>query len=575
MHDLSQAPFSGRRPRSGRRPFRSLPALLLLGATLTPGPLLAQSAFDAEALRNRVEAWRSSDVWRAAGSPVLSTGALPAFYLAREFEPVWLDADGAWTARADSAVAALGEAHTHGLEPGDYHLDAIAELADRIRSGAGSPGDAVDAELLVTDAVLLLASHLLLGRVDPTRIEAEWIANRREASLDRRLAGALSSPRPDVRRFLRSVAPAQPEYRRLLAALAHLRFAESTGGWGAVPDGPTLRVDSTDVRVPLVRRRLGLSTDSAERRLALAGGRSATTFDADLEEAVRRFQRRHGLEDDGAVGAQTRAAMNVSVADRIVQVRLNLERWRWLPEDLGRRHVRVNIAAFETEVWDADTLALHMRSIVGRQYRMTPSFNSQMRYLVLAPYWHVPPTIAAVDKFPLIREDPGYVAASRMTLFSTETNAPVDPYSVDWSTMSGTEFNRRFRLRQEPGPANALGNVKFMFPNRHNVYLHDTPQRELFTQTARSFSSGCIRLEKPLELADFLLGDQTDWSPERIRQTVDRGVERSVNLSAPVPVYLLYFTAFVEADGTVHFRPDVYGRDAAVLAALDGDPPGP
>jgi len=555
---------------------RTLVGALVISASVAHAatPVRAQSSLDAEALRNRVEAYRASGAWRAAGEPVLATGALPAFYLARDFEPVWIGADGGWSVGADSVLAVLDEAVLHGLDPEDYHRDALAALEARVRGGGLSATDLVDAEVLLTDALLVYGSHLLLGRVDPARVEAEWIANRREAALDLRLAEALEGRR-GVRTFVRAVAPRQEEYRRLRLALADLRAAAEEGGWGRIEEGPTMRVDSLDARVPQVRRRLSLSTDPGERSLALRGGADSELFDPELAEAVSRFQRRHGLDADGAVGAQTRAAMNVSVDERLTQTLINLERWRWLPSDLGTRHIRVNIAAFETEVWDADTVALQMRSIVGRQYRMTPSFNGIMRYLVLAPYWHVPPTIASVDKFPQIKADPGYVAAQRMTLFSTATNAPVDPYSVDWAPLTGAEFNRRYRLRQEPGPTNALGNVKFMFPNRHNVYLHDTPQRELFAQTARNFSSGCIRLERPLELADFLLSDQSEWNPSRIRSAVAGGVERSVNLSAPVPVYLLYFTAFVEEDGTVHFRPDIYGRDARVLAALDGDPPGP
>lgn len=526
-----------------------------------------------EALRNRVEAYRASGTFRAGGETLHARTALPAFYLARDFQPGWITADGRWLPRADSALAVLGEAERHGLDGEDYHLDALQSLSARVRQGQATPLERLDAEVLLSDAMLVYGSHLLLGRVDPTRVEAEWIANRREAQLDVRLNEALGTGR--VRGYIQSLVPAQPEYARLLTALADLRRWEETGGWASVDAGPTLRVDSVSPRVAVVRRRLSMSTDPAERALAQRGSATPNRFDAGLSEAVSRFQVRHGLEPDGAVGARTREAMNVSARERIVQLEVNLERWRWLPEQLGTRHIRVNIAAFETEVWDQGRVAMNMRSIVGRQYRMTPSFNSTMRYLVLAPYWHVPPTIAAVDKLPLIRQDPGYVSQSRMTLFSAATNTPVDPATIDWTGVTGPDFNRQYRLRQDPGPANALGNVKFMFPNRHNVYLHDTPQRELFAQAERGFSSGCIRLENPLELAEYLLSDQLEWNPDRIRQVVAQGQERSVNLREPVPVYLLYFTAFVEDDGTVHFRSDIYGRDGAVLNALNGDPPGP
>jgi murein L,D-transpeptidase YcbB/YkuD len=267
------------------------------------------------------------------------------------------------------------------------------------------------------------------------------------------------------------------------------------------------------------------------------------------------------------VGRRTRQALNVSVAERIHQVEVNLERWRWLPDDLGQRHIRINIPSHEGEFWTDGAPVLRSRAIVGRVNRTTPSLNSSIEHLVLAPYWHVPPTIAAVDKLPLIQADPGYVAASQMTLFDAVTGQPVDETTVDWRGISGADFNRRFRLRQEPGPANALGSVKFVFPNRHSVYLHGTPQKELFARTTRALSSGCVRLEGVLQFTEHLLSDQPEWTPARIRQVVADGIERRVNLRQPVPVYLLYFTAFVDPDGTLHLRPDLYQRDERVRSA--------
>jgi murein L,D-transpeptidase YcbB/YkuD len=569
MHPPIRRALCSSPARVGSRRNSLLIAVAILALPGCASRLSAQ-AFDDNVVRNRVEAYRASGISVAGGETVRARAALPDFYLARDFDPVWIDASGRWLARADTALLLLRDASSHGLEPGDYHVTSLDGLAARIREGRAGPLDRIDAEILLTDGLLLYGSHLLLGRVDPLRVEAEWIANRRQARLDERLLVALEGRR--LRDYVTSLAPSQPEYARLRRGLATLRAAERDGGWGTIGDGPTFGVDSADARVPALRRRLRLSTDSLERRLAVEGGASPV-FDASLERAVKSFQARHGLDADGVVGARTREAMDVPVVERIAQLIVNLERWRWLPDDLGGRHIRVNIAAYETEVWDGGSVAMRMRSIVGRQYRMTPSFNAQMRYLVLAPYWHVPPTIAAVDKLPLIQKDPGYVAASRMTLFDAATNSPVDATAVDWSAMSGSAFNRTYRLRQDPGPANALGNVKFMFPNRHNVYLHDTPQRELFARVARDFSSGCIRLEKPLELAEYLLSDQTEWNPARIRQVVADGRERSVNLSAPVAVYLLYFTAFVDDQDTLQIRPDIYGRDAAVRAALSGAPP--
>lgn len=527
-------------------------------------PLAAQRP-DSTALRHRIEALVSG-LAIGGGEGLLEPEGLTEFYGAGGFTAVWHSADGARRPRADSALTLLRRAGSHGLDAREYHLSALDRLTERVQSRESRASDVLDAEILLTDALLHYGTHLLRGRADPSRLDPDWIADRRLASVASRLAHALEAGGIDG--FDESLAPPHAGYARLRGAYARLWASRLWGGWGVVDDGPTLRVDSVDSRVEAVRRRLRLSTDSAERRLASEGAGSAL-FDRALEEAVRRFQRRHGLAPDGLVGARTRAAMNVPVSDRIRQVAINLERWRWLPDDLGRRHIRVNIAAFEAELWEDDTATMRSRTIVGRQDRMTPGFNSTMSHLVLAPYWYVPPTIAAEDKLPLIQSDPGYVAASRMTLFDASSRVALDPASIEWAGMTGAEFNRRFLLRQDPGPGNALGLVKFVFPNRHSVYLHDTPQKGLFAQATRALSSGCVRLERAIDLAEALLRDRPEWPPARIREVVSEGAERRVDLTRPVPVYLLYFTAFVESDGTLHLRPDIYGRDAELRAALD------
>jgi murein L,D-transpeptidase YcbB/YkuD len=281
------------------------------------------------------------------------------------------------------------------------------------------------------------------------------------------------------------------------------------------------------------------------------------------------------LDPDGAVGAGTLEAINVSSEDRVRQLEVNLERWRWLPEDLGSRHILVNIAGFSVFVVEGEARVMEIRAVVGRQYRQTPVFSSRMTYLVLSPFWHVPPTIAALDKLPEIKKDPGYVAAQRMVLLDASTNQPVNVLSVDWDAMTGSAFNQEYRLRQDPGPNNALGDVKFMFPNPHNVYLHDTPSRELFARAERGFSSGCIRVEHPLELAEYLLKGDPRWTREGIRAAVDRRVETTVTLPEPIPVHIQYWTAWVGEGGELNFRRDLYSRDASVREALSAPPPGP
>jgi murein L,D-transpeptidase YcbB/YkuD len=293
-----------------------------------------------------------------------------------------------------------------------------------------------------------------------------------------------------------------------------------------------------------------------------------TVFDAALEQGLRGFQERHGLDADGTVGASTLAALNVPVEDRIRQIELNMERWRWLPQTLGERYIMVNIPNFHLDVVEHGQALLGMRVVVGRPTRRTPSFSAEMTHLVLNPHWYVPPTIAIQDKLPLLRRDPGYLSRQNFKLFRHGEGGAtrIDPRAVDWSSVSARNFP--YQLRQDPGPRNALGRVKFMLPNPHHVYLHDTPARELFAKNERAFSSGCIRLENPMELADYLLQDDSQWAQRRRVAGGKRGAEQVVLLPTSVPVHLMYWTAWTSASGVVHFRKDIYERDQALDKAL-------
>ncbi|NNM03550.1 MAG: L,D-transpeptidase family protein [Gemmatimonadetes bacterium] len=545
-------------------------SLSLLG--LAPMAVQGQTSDLSDAIRNRLEAGRSRGEWSAAGEKILAVRALPQVYADREFSEIWV-ADGRTTPGALQFLGYLRRAEEEGLRPEDYHLQVIDSL---LSNRGGPPQDEmrrrIDLELLLTDAYLIFGSHLLQGRVDPVTINAEWLANRRNADLGRVLMDAAEGGA--FVEALRALLPRHPGYSALKLTLARMRASAAGGGWEPIPEGATLREGETDPRIPTLRARLVMSGDHPPGSRSSAAGEDPLLFDPLLAEGVRRFQSRHGLEPDGAVGQATLVALNVPAADRVRQLEVNLERWRWLPEDLGSRHILVNIAGFSVTVAEGDLPVLEMRAIVGRQYRQTPVFSSRMTYLVLSPYWHVPPTIAAVDKLPEIKKNPAYVAAQRMTLLDASTNQPVSVASVDWGAMAGPEFNRRYRLRQDPGPSNALGDVKFMFPNPHNVYLHDTPSRELFARAERSFSSGCIRIEKPLDLAEYLLREDPSWTREGIRAAIERRVERTVTLRSPIPVHIQYWTAWVDRDGVLNFRGDLYGRDTVVQGALEAPPPG-
>jgi len=539
--------------------------MLCLLVVLCAQPIMARQAEQelARTLRGRIEALRATGFATAATDRLLAQRALPAFYEAREFRPAW-SIEGEGTAALDELIAAIEQVEEDGLDPEAYHLGSLRRL---IGDGGDMGADLADLDLLASDAFLLLGSHLLHGRVDPESVNPEWLANRREGRLDLILADALSEE--GVGNTLLRLAPSQARYWRLRTGLGLLREIARTGGWSSIGDGPKLEIGSGGDRVLALRSRLAASGDVAQT------DRASDTFDQALGDAVRRFQLRHGLDVDGVVGAATLRALNVSAAERARQIQTNLERWRWLPADLGERHIEVNIAAFDVRVVEGSRTVRVHRAVVGRQYRQTPTFSGTMTYLVLSPYWHVPPTIAAVDKLPDLRANPTSMLAQRIVLLDAITNEALDPSSIDFSSMSGTEFNRRFRLRQDPGPTNALGAVKFMFPNRHNVYLHDTPSRELFARTTRGFSSGCIRVEDALGLAEYLLADQPTWTRSRIDQVVNAGLEQTVRLTRGLPIHLLYWTAWADEEGSLHFRDDLYGRDEAVWRGLTAPPPSP
>lgn len=523
-----------------------------------------------EQLRARIEAAGLPARLAAEGVRIHAGRLLPVFYEERAYEPAWWGARGILP-RADSLLKALAAADDEGLDPRDYHVEEIRSLRRRLESTSAGrrAGAVVDLELLLTDAFLTYGAHLVDGRVDPESLEPDWVPSHAGVDLAGVLRRGLEQER--VAGALRDLRPPQAGYHRLRGAYREFRERARTDGWPRVPEGGSLSPGDTAARVEALRRRLAATSELVE---APAG--DPAVYDSALATAVRRFQRRHGLEDDAVVGPATLAALNVGPRERARQLRLNLERWRWLPRELGDRHVRVNAADYELEVMEGDSVVLSMRAIVGRPYRKTPAFSDRITYLVFNPFWHVPHGLAVQDQLPLIKKDSGYLQRMGFRVFQGwgADARPLDPATIDWQRLSAGNFP--YRLRQDPGPQNALGRVKFMFPNRFSVYLHDTPARELFAKRARNFSSGCIRLERSAALAKYLLRGSARWTPEAVDRVMGGAtVEETVRLPSPVPVHLLYWTAWSDPDGTVQFRSDVYDRDSRLLRALEEGPPAP
>jgi murein L,D-transpeptidase YcbB/YkuD len=534
--------------------------LVLLGAStlLGSGALLAAPAVDAQQaplgatgaaeIRGMVERLRTAGVVELEGRRIVRTDALVALYERSGFAPLWTDRG---TLR--ELVAAIEALRSDGLEPAHYHLAALTAFARSAVPNARS-------DLLATDALIRVAHDLRFGRaeaVGPTDGASgspfggdDPVEDLLRVVGPGRIPAALSALRPS--HFI---------YRGLVGALADLRRIQETGGWGVLQPGPTMRMDSVHPRVPALRRRLARSGD-----LQVAGNAEDLRFDRELDAAVRRFQHRHGLNEDGAVGPVTLAALNVPVERRIEQVRVNLERARWVTHGLPDTFVAVNVAGARVYFMRHGELVFEERAIVGKAYTRTPVFRASMRYIELNPTWTVPPGIVG-EVLARVRREPGYLRGEGMRVIDRSGRA-VDPSRVDFSAYTAATFPYVFR--QDAGPANPLGRIKFIFPNAHNVYLHDTPARELFRREERLFSHGCIRVEEPLRLAEAVLDDPVRWNQASLAGAIGSGATRRIQLERPLTVLILYWTASTDLHGELHFYRDVYERDAAVLRALDG-----
>lgn len=488
------------------------------------------------------------------------------FYEMRDFAPAWLN-EGRLSSQGIELLAALNRAPLDGLDTRGYYLSEIDQLLEAM-NGFLAKYTSLDAylgarlDLLMTHGFMAFATHLLSGRIDPQTLhDGEWKARPRKADVVQILQFSLENQR--VGRALNDMIPPFEEYLKLRSALEHYRLIAELGGWPEIPSGPLLRPGDQDERVPLLRKRLWMTGDLSVPSLS-----DDLRFDRETAAALRRFQLRHGLAADRVLGPATLAELNRPAAERVRQLELNLERWRWLPKDLGSRHIRVNIADFRLQVVEDDMVVMSMPVVVGTAYRKTPVFSGHMTYLEFAPYWGVPETILTEDKLPRIRRNLQYLEKNYYEIIPWRggPDARIDPKNINWQRVTARNFPGM--LRQKPGPWNPLGQVKFMFPNEFDVYLHDTPDRHLFAKRQRTFSSGCIRIERAYDLAQYLLEDDPKWDCDRIYEALNAAAPLRVNLRRPLPVHLLYFTSWVDREGLVHFRKDHYERDAALDLAL-------
>lgn len=541
---------------------RAASSILVLGAALAAAPVSAEQGSvpapttaaplpAAAALAPGAETFRRDLAAETAALAAPTRDAIDGFFAARGYAPFWTEPG---SGRAEALVAAIADSPAQGLPARGYDLPGVeAALA------SGQPEDRAGAEVAATLAYLAFAGDLSGGVVRPRDIDPEIDLRPKRPSPAALLALLETEPVPQV---LQGLEPSGSEYRTLIAEKARLEGLIASDAWGAgVPEGPTLHAGENGLRIADLRARLGRMGYAAP---AGAGGDAA--FDSGLQAAVEAFQRDNGLVDDGAAGARTISAINAGPEKRLSQVLVNLERLRWQDGDPGPRYFRVNIPDFSVTLRDQGTVLWQSRVVVGELKTRTAEFSDVMTYMVVNPTWHIPDSIAVRSFLPKLQRDPSVLQRQNIRLL-TRGGTEINPALVDFTQYTPENFP--FRIKQRPDTDNALGKVKFIFPNNHSIYMHDTPHRELFARDARAFSNGCIRLEKPVELAQVLLGAQGTADPAATFDgLLAGGKERRVDLDRPIPVHIEYRTVFVDDAGTVRYRSDIYGRDAEVFRAL-------
>ena len=530
--------------------FATLAALALLApgvhamAAGEAAPVAIEPATGDSALALRIEQ-------RLRERAAMADETTALFYLARAYRPVWTE-----PARAEALLAAVDALRGHGLDPADF---APLRLRAALPAEA-DPDRAAERELLFTDTLAALLFQLRYGKVDPHALYREWNFTPPPNPYERagELARVLQAP--DLAAAVEAQAPDLPLYRALRAELLAQQGLLAGGDWPRVAAGPTLKPGARSARVPSLRARLAAAGES------VLDARDKSHYDEALVEAVERFQAAHGLQADGVLGAQTLEALNASPAQRVAQIRANLERLRWVAGDLQGDRLLVDIVGYHADLVLDGQPVWASRVIVGKPRRRTPSLLDSVTHLVLNPKWVVPPTILREDVIPGAARNPSYLANRRMRVVD-RSGQTVDPSTIDWSGARQSGFP--YRIEQQSGADGSLGRIKFSLSNPYAIYLHDTNARSLFKRAERALSSGCVRVEKPAELAALLLADAERWSAQALQAALDSGRTRTVGVGRDVKVLLHYATAALDDTGAVLLRNDIYGYDAAIVAALD------
>ena len=538
----------------------------------TAGQTSADSSAAAEAgAQPLMDSTQLINAFRA--EPAFKAQLLPArrFYRERKFQLAWFK-NHQPVAQVKSIQAITAKAADEGLNPKDYQIKDISKMLaelEKVRDDSvRRNGLERQIDIAMTGTYMKWANDYYRGVANPRdKKDSSWLVKPNKIKLNKVLATFLGERKSRYNYY--EFAPLHPEYDQLKKALAAYRAQERAGGWPALPANTVLKPGQYSPAVAALRKRLldsagGTATSTPAEAAAKPGQPvdvAALTYDATLQSAVKQFQADAGLKADGIVRGETLKQLNVPIGTRIDQLILNMERWRWLPKKFEPNYLLVNIPEYTLHVIEESKEAFNMRVIVGKVLHETPVFSDKMEYVVLAPYWNVPFSIIDNELRDKLSADPSYLDHLDMEVVKGYGRKAtiVDPASVDWANVTQETF--KYTLRRRPGPKNDLGDVKFIFPNSNDIYLHDTPHDELFSQSSRSFSHGCVRLSEPMKLATYLLRDRPEWDKQTILDSIATHREKYITLKEKLPVYLVYFTAWADATGHPHFRDDIYGLD--------------
>ncbi len=510
----------------------------------------------AEIIRSRVPA--SGKAATIHGERLIEPRAVARFYEVRLAKPAWADLKD-----VEQIVLAVKGTEKDGLTPSEYHLSTIESLRQE-REKASTPELEADLDILLTDAVAAMLDHLRFGRVRPSSLDSTWNVDPRKGAPPLEDDVARVAAATSITDAIEAAKSHHFIYRGLVEALAQLRAVDAKGGWQQVPAGKAIQPRASDPRIPAIRARLAVSGE-----LRGGGEPSSAVYDKELQSAVELFQARHRIEAKGVIDKSTVAAMNVTARDRVEQVRVNLERSRWVLGGLQDDFVLVNLPAYKAYLIRGGKRLWEARTQIGEEVKQTPTFRADMQTVVLNPDWTVPQTIIAEEVVTGMQKNKNYLAEKKLVLLDKD-NREVNPASVHWGSDTAEHF--AYTVRQPPGEGNALGRVKFLFPNDYSIYLHDTPSKHLFESGRRTFSHGCIRIENPRELASLLLEQQDGWTSAKIDEVIEAGKTENVQLEHPLPVLIVYWTVSVGAEGEIRYMDDIYNLDAPVLAALSATP---